>query len=642
MKLNHSNLVAGITLLFILSATPSYSQEPTNKTLDNITSYTELASWLEKNPPEVVSLSGITGQRYLSESLTTLRKNVDHLRNYLRTNGNIGAKWSNVLNLEELRTAIYQNSPNLETLEKIHKRFHSHQWGLEVTEIRQVAKGLTDYMLLRMTIEEEIDLSEGLKEAIGRLVAVLKNTNNPAFDTTTEINEIVNWLEGNRQAPDVCQAVRRLTPKYNLYAELSDNLVLKFLGRPIDQTQMVTEYIVGRPQSGKVHTVGETVGRFNPDPNKINLSVILNGEASGTMVSQARNVSVSSKSNNKLFAIKDIFFDGNLLTSPPTRSNVKINSTISGIYAPGGLVQSAATNRAYEMKPQADAEAAYKARVRIENSMNKQINEMVSKANARYKQTSELYRARGLYPNPFDCSTTEHELKFNGFVSDGIPVISSPIPETPEKSDAFVAVHQSAFMECSKTMLGDLKANQKVFMAIAKSMLPEEAYNELVKRAEKNKENNTALSNGYIYFNDQYPVNVQFTNNTIVIDLRIEAFQSKDGSSPQEIPMNLTVTYKIDKIDDNGVWFTRIKDPELIPRDFETGTRKLTAQETTLRNRLQGDFKEAFPDHFQIKPRKLERKDTDNPDSVQVVGTLKPVSAKAANGWLTINWLLQE
>ena len=642
MKLNHTNIAAGIALLFILCALPSYGQESNTQTLNNVTSLTELASWLEKNPPEVVSLSGITGQRILSQSLINLRQDVEHLRNYLRGNGEIGAKWMKVLLLDELRAAVNQTSPNLETLENIQGRFHSHQWGLEVTEIRQVAKRLNDYLLLRNAIDENFDPTDGVKEAISRLITVLKKSNRQTFDSTVELNVIVNWLESNRQAPEVCQAVRRLTGKYNFHAQVSDKLVLKFLNRPVDQTQQITEYIVGRPQSGRIRTVGEVTGQFNPDPDKINLSVILNGVASGNMVSQARNVTVTSTTNNNIRAVKNIYFDGKQITAPPARANVQIHSTITGINSPGGLVQSAATNRIRELKPQADAEATYKARARVENSMNKEVGDMIAKANARFRETSELYRARGLYPDPFDCSATEHALIFNALVSDGIPLIMQTVPEAPAYSDVFIAIHQSAIMESCKTMLADLKANQRVFLAIAKSMLPDKAYNELAKNSAK-KSANAELSGGNIYFNDQYPVNVRFTNNTVTFDIRIDAFQGKDSSSPQEIPMNLSMAYKIDRIDKNGIWFVRIKEPELVPRDFETEVRKLRPQETTLRNRLQGELKDSFPATFQIKPWKLEElSDSSNPNAVKLTGTLRPVAAKAANGWLTINWQLQE
>ena len=638
MKLNHTNITAAIALFIILCALPSFGQKST--ALDNITSLTDLASWLEKNPPEVVSLSGITGQRVMSESLTKLRQDVNQLQSYLNGNGEIGAKWAKVLFLDELRATVNQASPDLNTLDRIYGRFHSHQWGLEVTEIRQVAKGLNDYILLRMIIAEDIDLSDGLKEATTRLIAALKKGNKSSFDTTAEINEIVSWLEDNRQAPEVCQAVRRLTGKYNFYAQVSDKLVLKFLNRPVDQSEQVTEYIVGRPQSGRIRTVGSTSGKLNPDPDKINLSIILNAVASGNMVSQARNVTVTSASNNTLYVVKEIHFDGSQLTSPPARGAAQVRSTITGINSPGGLVQSAATNRVNEMKPQADAEATYKARVRAENAMNREVGALINNANARFRQTSELYRARGLYPDPFDCSTTEHALIFNARVSDGIPLIPQAAPSAPNNSDVYIAIHQSALMETCKTMLGDLKANQRVFMAIAQSMLPEDAYNELAKNAAK-KQNN--VPGGYVYFNADYPVNVEFNNNTITISIRFDGFQGKDSSGMQNIPMNLTTAYKIDKVDKNGVSFVRVKEPELVPRDFETGVRKLTTQETTLRNRLQGELKDSLPPSFLIQPRKLdELSDQSNPNAVKITGTLQPVAAKAANGWLTINWQLRD
>ncbi|MBR6436869.1 MAG: hypothetical protein IKS45_10200, partial [Thermoguttaceae bacterium] len=74
----------------------------------------------------------------------------------------------------------------------------------------------------------------------------------------------------------------------------------------------------------------------------------------------------------------------------------------------------------------------------------------------------------------------------------------------------------------------------------------------------------------------------------------------------------------------------------------------LTTQDTTLRNRLQGELKDSLPASFQIKPRKLDQTaDNNNPNdnkprAVNVTGTIKPVSAKAADGWLTISWQYQE
>ena len=54
-------------------------------------------------------------------------------------------------------------------------------------------------------------------------------------------------------------------------------------------------------------------------------------------------------------------------------------------------------------------------------------------------------------------------------------------------------------------------------------------------------------------------------------------------------------------------------------------------------------MKNTFPPSFQIKPLKLDDiSDKNNPDAIQLTGTIKPVSVKAANGWLTINWLYQE
>ena len=172
-------------------------------------------------------------------------------------------------------------------------------------------------------------------------------------------------------------------------------------------------------------------------------------------------------------------------------------------------------------------------------------------------------------------------------------------------------------------------------------MLPEDAYNEMAKNAAKKQ--NSVSSGGYVYFNADYPLNVQFNNNTITISIRFDGFQGKDSSGIQSVPMNLTTAYKIDKVDKTGISFVRIKEPELIPRDFETGVRKLTTQETTLRNRLQGELKDSLPAKFLIQPRKLDGlTDQSNPNAVKVTGTLQPVAATAANGWLTINWQLQE
>lgn len=641
MKLNHIFALVGTLLLTLVLTPPSSGQE---SSLDSVSSLPELATWLEKNPPAVTPITGDNGKKFLAEALTTLRQKTERLRVYLYNNGAIGSKWTRALYLDDLRRALAQYSPSLESLEVVQSRFHSHQWGLEVTEIREVAKALDNYVTLRLAIDENFDPTEGLKESTERLIKALKTADKASFKTTSEINEAVRWLEEYRQAPELCKAIQRLAGQHNLFFQFSDNFVLRFFNRDVDQTQQIAEYIVGRPQYGRIRTVGTTKGQFNPDPQKINISIVLNAVASGNTYSQARNVTVYSTSSNKLYATKDIYFDGQQLSTKPANSTAQINSRITGINSSGGLVQSVATNKAYELKPQADAEANYKARVRVETSVNNEVNALVNKARTRFADFTELYRARGIYPSPFNCSTTENKLELKGLVSDGVTIINQAVPQAPEKSDIFIAVHQSALIEAAKMMFADLKADQRVFLAIANSILPEEAYKEFAQELQKRAEqSNNNLANGYIYFNEDYPLTVQFAKNEISFAVRIDGFQANNNADVQEIPMNFTATYKIGKIDNSGVTFVLAKEPELIPRDFEDGNRKLKAQETTLRNRIQGEFKDSFPKSFQIKSRALsEMTNKNNPQAPNLTGTLKPVSVKADNGWLTINWLIED
>lgn len=651
MKQNHFVLIAVIAAALFQVSAQAFAQNPgtASSALSTIQTLPELGKWLEKNPPAVYPINNpATAQQELTVALANLRQNANHLINYLRQNGEIGQKWAKVLNTEGLRATLSQAEPNLEELEKIHEKFHSHQWGLEITEIRRVADGLNDYVLLRMIVADNIDPSDGVKQAAARLIRVLKASDKPSFESVSELNEVLTWLKQYRQMPNVCQAIERISSKSNFFAQLSDKFVLKFLNAPIDQTEQVQEYIVGTPQRGWVRTVGRTSGAFNPDPSRINLSISVNALSGGNMVAQTGNVAVSSVSNNSIYVIKDIFFDGRQFLTTPARSAAQVNSQITGVDSPGGLVQLIATNRANDMKPQAEAEAAYKARVRAETAMNNTVTKMLINTNTRFTQFSELYRARGLFPHPFICSTTKNQLQFQGLIKDNHPLlINSAVPKAPQNADIYMAIHQTALMEVAKTMLSDIKADRTVFLSMAQSMMPTSAFKKLRENVRKNDAKARAekreIQSGYVYFNSDYPASVQFTGNTIQIAVRMEAFQGKGDKSIQEIPMNLTVAYKIEGIVKDGIRFVRVGNAELLPRDFETGKRKLTTQETTIRNRLADDLQAAFPDDFVVKSGAIsEMIRNDSPLKSTMTGQLKPVLAKAENGWLTLAWQVVE
>ncbi len=651
MKLNHRisalfHFAVVLLLPAVLQGQTATSTVPDKPVPDTVKTLSDLAAWLDTNPPVVVPINTPESNKaFLNNSLTELRNSGNVLINYLAVNGEIGRKWYKVLGIDALRAALSQQEPNLEELEKVYQKFHSHQWGLEVSELNNVANGLKDYILLRLIVQEGIDPQAGLEQATQRLTKVLKSRDNTSIADVLEFNEIMTWVKQNRQMPEVCKALDRLTETPNLQAELSDNFVLRFLDAPVDQTQQVNEIIVGTPQHGVVRTVGETTGAFVPDPNRINMTISLNAKTSGNTYAQSGRVTVSSVTNNTIYVVKSIFFDGQKFLTTPALSSVQVNSYIAGIDSPGGLVQSIASNRASEMKPQADAEAGLKARIRAESAMNDTVVKMLSNTNTRFSQFSELYRARGLFPAPFLCSTTKDKLIFKGVIKDNLPILCTSNPSNPGNNDIYVAVHQSAIMEIGKVMLSDLKADNKVFMAIAESMLPAQAFSKVkenaAKRAAEDKAAGKEAPQGYVYFNPDYPVGIQFIDNQVKVAIRIDAFQGSGDKPLQEIPMNLTFAYKIEPVSGDQVKFVQTEKPELIPRDFETGKRKLTAQETTLRNRLTGELEQLIPHDFAIKAGQLsDMIRSDSPIKSTVKGKLVPRLAQTKDGWLQLGWVI--
>lgn len=639
-----------VLLAGLFSFIPGLVHADSGNPYQSIETYKALAEALEKNPPAPVSLTEpLNGVLPVDQSLQELRGQLKSLTAYLKNSGRIGQKWSAILHLPELTAETNKKSPDIAKLEEYLAPFRSHIWGLEVEVLQNAGVCLQDYIGLRILIEDKVDLAESLQSVLPDLIKTLKQADSGSFQSAAELNAFLMWAKQYRQLSDVCAQIRYLACRNNLSIAVSEKTIQRYASQPVNRTVAIQETIQGVQQRGTMKMLGTNQFELIPNADKIGLRLTLDATGTGATTGYAeRGVRITSNATNIIKATKEIYFDGTTFSLTPTVANVTVNSKVTGLNAPSPVVQRAAQNRISESRAAANREATQKAQARTRANLDREITQLTQQATKNLRDFSLLYKERGVYPNPFKCSSFEDHVLIEGFTQRYFALCSQPRPEFSGEYDIRVSVHQSMPTEFAKGLLADLRANEKTFLTIAQSMLPppafakfKESYEE--RRKKNQTENNEELSQGYLYFNANYPLMVEFKDGKAFFALRVDAFQGDLTKKTQDIPMNISACYKPELgRDEQGrsvIRFVLQDKVEFVPRDFETQRRSMTKQETTLRNRMGDEIGKIFPKDFVLDASDmLVKKNPQDKKATEKVGTLVPVAIDIKNGWLQIGW----
>ena len=200
------------------------------------------------------------------QALARLKTAIADLDARLSLAGQTGQDWRKYLLWDKLQAQVQQPQPDVEVLGTIFGRFASGQEGLELKWFVGVRQALQNYIELSGAVGNPA-LKEAYVQRLDRLAGQLEAwTAHPNTDSMDQIAESLAWLENAGQSPDLIQAVRACFGRPNVHVRIGGEVLAAGLAGPVDETEPITDVILGTYLQGTGHTVGQTESRLVPDP----------------------------------------------------------------------------------------------------------------------------------------------------------------------------------------------------------------------------------------------------------------------------------------------------------------------------------------------------------------------------------------
>jgi hypothetical protein len=188
-----------------------------------------------------------------------------------------------------------------------------------------------------------------------------------------------------------------------IYVHISDRLLRRQISRPVTRQTSVNEVIVGTPVSGTAATAGKIDLRLVPASDRGIVDLLFYGQVQSQTTGFGGPVQVHSSSVTSFSAVKRLLLDEIGIEMLPARVAAQTSTSIDGISTSlprlrGRIARRIGGQRAAEMKPAAEAEAARKAEVRIGQEFDGDVTRQLRGANS---QLTEALTALPVEANLF-------------------------------------------------------------------------------------------------------------------------------------------------------------------------------------------------------------------------------------------------
>lgn len=239
-------------------------------------------------------------------------------------------------------------------------------------------------------------------------------------------------------------------PSDLVHVQVSRTAMSKMLSRPVTRQVAVNDTIVGTPVRGTAHTDGWTDLRLVPSQGRAVVDVVFHGRIQSQTIGFGGPVQVHSSGTTRFNAIKRLMLDEHGVEVLPAQVSAQTSTSINGVSTSlprlrGRIARRIGSERAAQLKPAADAEAARKAEMRIARQFDEEVAGQLLDARDKLAQVlSSLPVDRDLLAGQMHFTTSRDHLHLA--IHRGAGERSRVRPPTPAEfgsPDLAVHVHAS-------------------------------------------------------------------------------------------------------------------------------------------------------------------------------------------------------
>ena len=529
--------------------------------------------------------------------------------------------WKKYLRWDAVQEQMSAEKPDIRKLQPALAQFYKNHNGLEMGQFTGVRNTLRDYMNALV-----FQNAEGAKKShtaqmaqlSKRLDAYLKQPNS---EDAWAIGRGVGWLVRSRQSPEMRARLSGAFANDNLVLQASQRFVEINGSSEIEDTTDITDVILGTSITGVAETKGMITAAMVPNKDRVSIDIRLKGETTSKNVGTNRGVVIHNRGVTQINATKRVYFDLTGIHSDPAEAECTTDSTIDSIEAKSELMHRIAWKRVGKTKQKANSIASQHAEVRVEESVDTQAGEMLSKASETYQEQfrKPLLRRDG-FPEVLLGQSTKDDLTIQLKQIGRFQVAAAtPAPALIAPHDLAVRIHESLVRNLSET-------------ALAGVTLTDEGLEELLREAGAEVPEELQISpdreSWSITFSSSRPISVEFRQNKVTIAIRGRRFTQGERNIAD--PIQIAATYRLEKVG-KGSKLTRDGDVAI---DF-IGRETLNARQVAFRTVLRRKFGALFKPEFASEGLQL-------PGAMEKLGALEVSELSSANGWFVLSWKISE
>jgi hypothetical protein len=511
-------------------------------------------------------------------------------------------------------------------LRRLQKRLDAEENGLEMPPFAAVRRAVTAYA----------EAADAAKDPNARAVygqrleklaaAVATGAATGTADALDPVGPLLARLEESGQAPATVARVRSAVNRPNLFLDVDESLLGSAVNRAVDETSAINDTVLGTRVRGSGRTTGLVMLDFVPSLQQAVVDLKLDATNHSNTSGSQGPVTVHTLGTTTVGARKRILIDDQRVTALPVEAHADTDTRTAGIGVNKRfgqrLIRKVASRKIAEMRPQAEAISAAKARDRVRTQFEQQTGSAISQAARDYQSR---FRGplieRGWYPELLQMSTSDSRLSVTArkALADQIGAFTAP-PAVDADAVLAARVHETLVNNAAEITLGGRTITQQFV-------------------EEQIKRNNGTLPEALGNDPDQQPWSITFAKRKPVeLDagddrVKVTVRGSRFTSGEREFPaMDIWAAYRIEP-GPAGVRLVRDGDVQIYPPGFVPGGgEKLTMQETSLRRILQKRFNKVFKEVVDVEPLKL-------PGELERAGPL-PMEQLVArkDGWVALGW----
>jgi len=592
-----------------------------------------LKSWLarrtaEGTDPLVAQARALAGEHVpirdwqQEQARARLARAVQQLGDYLRPSGPHSADWREYLNFESLASQVQADAePDLQSLVQVYRRLTVNEQGLAMPVFADVAAALENY--INLLAARRVDQPERMHQAQLEQLAKFLETyaQQPSEETAHSIGRLLGSLSVADQVPRLISQIRDRYSKPNLWVQVSEDFFTAGLARQVDRYVHIDDQILEARVIGTGHNVGRVVIDLVPSRTKAVLESVYRGVVRSRTTGYRSPISFESSGISKIAGRKRTTFGATGLETDPTRACAVTDSQLQCVHA-GPLVSRIASRRIEASRPAANYVAARHAEARFERTFDREAAPLLEQAKQRYQEEFRLPLVRRReFPERMSASTTDDYLQVVALKATRFQ-LGAPQGPPPHRvrGDLALRVHQSMLNNFAEVLVGGERMTdedlRKRVIELRGSLPVELQYDE--------EEEPWSIT-----LAQRRPISVRFEEDAVTVVIRGQEFTS---GGREFRAMNVGATYKMQLVP-GGSKFVRQGDIVIEPPNFNPETDRLSASQVALREILQRKFDELFKPEFTSDGLELG-------DQWKKVGKLRPVELSAADGWLSISWML--